>query len=156
MNWRHPDWQYLLSTYGYLAVFIGTFLEGESILVIAGFFANRGLLSLPYVIAAAFFGSFSGDQLFFLIGRVHGKKLLAKYPRMEARVHKVFRLFERWHTVYILGFRFLYGLRTLSPFVLAPPMSKPAASLFSMALALSRGPRLLRRPAMFLAMCSSE
>ncbi len=113
MNWEH--W---LSTYGYLAIFIGTFLEGESILVVAGFFASRGTLHLPYVIAAAFFGSFSGDQLFFFIGRRHGKHVLAKFPRWEARVHRIFRLFERWHTVYILGFRFLYGLRTLSPFVL--------------------------------------
>ena len=113
MNWEH--W---LSTYGYPAIFIGTFLEGESILVVAGFFASRGLLHLPYVVAAAFFGSFSGDQLFFYIGRRHGKRVLAKFPRWEARVHHIFRLFERWHTAYILGFRFLYGLRTLSPFVL--------------------------------------
>ena len=113
MNWEH--W---LSTYGYPAIFIGTFLEGESILVVAGFFASRGTLYLPYVIAAAFFGSFSGDQLFFFIGRKHGTRVLARFPRWEARVHRIFRLFERWHTAYILGFRFLYGLRTLSPFVL--------------------------------------
>jgi len=32
----------LLHQFGYLAVFIGTFLEGETILVMAGFFAERG------------------------------------------------------------------------------------------------------------------
>ena len=32
----------LVSTYGYPALLVGTFLEGETILVIAGFLAHRG------------------------------------------------------------------------------------------------------------------
>jgi membrane protein DedA with SNARE-associated domain len=35
----------LLQKFGYLAVFVGTFLEGETILVMAGFFAERGYLT---------------------------------------------------------------------------------------------------------------
>ena len=112
------DWEHLLSTYGYLAVLVGTFLEGESILVAGGIAAHEGYLQLPWVIAAAFIGSFTGDQLFFFIGRLQGRKLLAKHPKWNARVNRVHKLMERWHTIFILGFRFLYGLRTLSPFVL--------------------------------------
>ena len=33
-----------VATYGYVAVFAGTLLEGETILLSAGFAANRGLL----------------------------------------------------------------------------------------------------------------
>ena len=44
----------LVSAYGYPALFIGTFLEGETILVIAGFLAHRGYLELPWVIVIAF------------------------------------------------------------------------------------------------------
>ena len=40
----------LLQKFGYLAVFVGTFLEGETILVMAGFFAERGYLDI-YVVA---------------------------------------------------------------------------------------------------------
>ena len=43
----------LLQKFGYLAVFVGTFLEGETILVMAGFFAERGYLQIPLVILVA-------------------------------------------------------------------------------------------------------
>jgi len=55
----------IVDTYGYVAVLLGTFLEGETILVLGGFAAHRGYLALPWVIVAAFFGSLCGDQLFF-------------------------------------------------------------------------------------------
>ena len=45
----------IVDTYGYLAVLLGTFLEGETILVLGGFAAHRGYLALPWVIVAAFF-----------------------------------------------------------------------------------------------------
>jgi len=41
----------VIDTYGYVAVLIGTCLEGETILVLGG----RGYLALPWVIVAAFF-----------------------------------------------------------------------------------------------------
>jgi membrane protein DedA with SNARE-associated domain len=34
----------ILDPYGYLAVLVGTFLEGETILVLGGFAAHRGYL----------------------------------------------------------------------------------------------------------------
>ena len=41
----------LVQDYGYTAIAIGTFLEGEAILLSGGFAAHRGYLSLPIVIA---------------------------------------------------------------------------------------------------------
>ena len=43
-----------------------TFLEGETILVLAGLAAHQGYLVLTWVILAAFLGSLCGDQLFFI------------------------------------------------------------------------------------------
>ena len=63
--------QTLIQNYGYWAVFVGTFIEGETILLLGGFAAHRGYLALPWVIVAAFFGSLCGDQLFFFLGRKH-------------------------------------------------------------------------------------
>jgi membrane protein DedA with SNARE-associated domain len=60
------NFETIIAQYGYFAIIIGTFLEGETILVIGGFLAHIGLLSLPLVILSAFIGSFSGDQLYFL------------------------------------------------------------------------------------------
>ena len=58
----------IIENYGYAAILIGTFLEGETILVLAGVAAHQGYLVLTWVIIAAFVGSLCGDQLFFLFG----------------------------------------------------------------------------------------
>ena len=44
----------LIKQYGLVVLFIGTFAEGETILVIAGFLAHQGYLHLPYVLLTAF------------------------------------------------------------------------------------------------------
>ena len=45
-----------LAEYGYWAVLGGTLLEGEVVLLLAGFAAQQGVLYLPAVIAVAFCG----------------------------------------------------------------------------------------------------
>jgi len=108
----------LIETYGYLTVLIGTFLEGETILVLGGFAAHRGYLGLHWVILAAFIGSLCGDQLFFYLGRRHSQTILAKLHSWKARIDRAQRLLDRFRTPLILAFRFLYGLRTVAPFVI--------------------------------------
>ena len=108
----------LITRYGYLAILIGTFLEGETILVLGGFAAHRGLLELPGVMLAGFVGSLVSDQLFFFIGRRHGAGWLAHRPQWQARVERVRGLLNRHATTLILLFRFLYGLRNITPFAL--------------------------------------
>ena len=108
----------LIEDYGYLALLIGTFLEGETILVLAGFAAQRGHLEIQWVIVVAFLGSFSGDQLFFYIGRRYGTALIARRATWRVRAEKVYRLIERHQNFLILTFRFYYGLRSVTPFAL--------------------------------------
>lgn len=108
----------LVDTYGYLAVLVGTFLEGETILVLGGFIAHRGYLHLPWVILAAFVGTLCGDQLFFFMGRWHSQKILAKRPSWKKQIDRAHRLLERFGTPLVLGFRFMYGLRSVTPFVI--------------------------------------
>ena len=67
---------------------------------------------------AAFSGTFAGDQLFFWIGRKKGISYLKKKPTWQPRVDKVRALLEKHHASVILGFRFLYGLRSVTPFVI--------------------------------------
>jgi membrane protein DedA with SNARE-associated domain len=106
----------LITTYGYWALLVGTFCEGETVLILAGIAAHQGYLQLPWVIAIAFLGSFTGDQLFFFMGRFKGKSILAKRPRWQVRAERVHRLLERYQNPVILGYRFLYGLRSVIPF----------------------------------------
>lgn len=109
------DW---VVQYGYLALFIGTFLEGETILIVAGYLAQDGMLDLPLVIVAALFGSFGGDQTFFYIGHFKGIRFLERRPALQSSAAKAFRLLHRHQIAVILGFRFLYGIRNVTPFVI--------------------------------------
>jgi membrane protein DedA with SNARE-associated domain len=104
--------------FGYLAVMIGTFLEGETVLILGGFAAHRGYLELPWVIASAFAGTVCGDQLFYHLGRRHSQKFLARRPAWQPRIAKAQALIHRHRIAIILGFRFIYGLRTAIPFSL--------------------------------------
>lgn len=88
-------------------------------MIIGGLLAHLGYLKLPMVMLVAFIGSFSGDQLYFHIGRLRGIELLARHPHWQKRVHEVHRRIERYHDLIMLGFRFVYGMRIMTPFVLA-------------------------------------
>lgn len=108
----------LIADYGYLAVFVGTFFEGETILVLGGFAAHRGYLDIKLVMLAAFVGTFLGDQLYYFIGRRWGIALLAKRPRWRDRSAKAMALLHKYDVIFILSFRFIYGVRSVSPFVI--------------------------------------
>ena len=74
----------LLTTYGYPAIILGTFLEGETLMILAGVAAHLGYLSLDWVIVCGFCGTFFGDQLYFFLGRRHGKSMLASRTSWQA------------------------------------------------------------------------
>lgn len=108
----------LVNSYGYPVILVGTFLEGETILVLGGVAAKLGYLKLSWVIAFAFVGTLLGDQLFFFLGRFRGDAFLKRHPSWRARASRVQTILERHRIPIILGFRFVYGFRTVTPFVI--------------------------------------
>ena len=104
----------------YLVILAWTFLEGETVVLITGALISGGNvhLSVWTLALVAFAGSFGGDQAWFYIGRKYGTPLLARWPNMGKRVEWAFRLLRKEETVFILTFRFIYGLRNISPFVI--------------------------------------
>lgn len=108
----------LVENYGYAALFFGTFVEGEMILVLGAVAANLGYLKLHWVIGWAFAGTLIADQLYFYIGRYKGRSLLCRRPHWQARADRVLGQLHRYHVGFMLGFRFFYGLRTVTPFVI--------------------------------------
>lgn len=105
----------LISQYGYLAVFVGALLEGEAILVLAGFAAQQGHLSLAWVLAIAFVGGTLGDQIFFWLGKRWGGGLLRRIPGARESTLRVSRLLQRYDAWLVFGIRFMYGLRIAGP-----------------------------------------
>lgn len=105
----------IIQRWGYAAVFAGTFLEGETVLVAAGFAAHRGMLDFATIVAVAACGSFLGDQFFYFLGRRHGGRIMRRFPGFRRRAARVRALLRRYHLPFILSVRFLYGLRIAGP-----------------------------------------
>ena len=108
----------LIDSYGYLAVFVGAFLEGETVLALAGLAASRGYLDFYTVAVVALIAGFAGDQLYFFLGRRHGSRILARFPDARTRAHRFDELLARWHAPLILAIRFMYGFRIVGPVLL--------------------------------------
>jgi len=108
--------EYLIEQYGYLALFIGTLLEGETIMLIAGFAAHQSYLNIHLVILLGFAGTFISDQIFFFIGRFNGQRFLEKRSSWQNKFTRIEKQFQQHQNLLILTFRFIYGLRTVTPF----------------------------------------
>jgi membrane protein DedA with SNARE-associated domain len=112
------DLESFVQSYGYWALFLGTLLEGETVLILAGLTAHMGLMKLPLVILVAMFGSFLGDQFYFYLGRRKGAALLDSHPAWRRRAEKAQQAMRRYRNGIMLGFRFVYGMRTITPLIL--------------------------------------
>lgn len=110
--------QSFVNNYGYIAVLAGTFVEGETILVLGGVAAKMGYLELQWVMVCAFIGSLCGDQLIYHIGRRYGTPILSKKQHWAARAQHVYDVYVRYEIAVLLGFRFIYGMRTITPIAL--------------------------------------
>jgi membrane protein DedA with SNARE-associated domain len=104
--------------YFYLVTLVWTALEGETFVLLAGYAASHGLLSLPILVVCAWIGSFCGDQFYFLLGRRFGTRVLRRFPKWQPGVDRALRLLERYNTAFILSFRFIYGVRNFSSFAM--------------------------------------
>lgn len=115
----------IIKEWGYLAVLLGSMVEGESVILTAGFLAHEGYLSLYKIIMISFAGSVFADQVLYYVGRYYGEPILNRYPTLRTRSDRAFRLLRRYGTIYILSFRFIYGIRTLSPIVIGVAGIRP-------------------------------
>jgi membrane protein DedA with SNARE-associated domain len=108
----------LIANFGYVAIFIGSFLEGETVLALGGVAAAHGYLSFLAVLGTAIVGGFLGDQTWFFIGRRYGHRILARYPGLAAKAPRVQALVRRWDAASVVLLRFCYGLRIAGPVVI--------------------------------------
>ncbi|OWW21951.1 DedA family protein [Noviherbaspirillum denitrificans] len=105
------DFPHLIETYGYLAVALGSFLEGEAVLLAGSLAAWHGHLSLPVVWAIAVVASFLGNLPYFLAGRRFGPLAMRRVPALHARKKRLECLLQRHHVLIVPALRFCYGLR---------------------------------------------
>lgn len=108
----------LIEHYGLLAIFLGAALEGETAAFLGGVISHRGLLTYWSASFAATAGSFAGDQIWFFAGRYAGQWPFVRRLMEKPALARATGLLERYPTGFIFAFRFLVGLRTISPIVI--------------------------------------
>jgi membrane protein DedA with SNARE-associated domain len=107
-----------IKNWGYVAVFLGSLVEGESVILVACFMAYLGYLSLIKIMIVAFCGTLFADQTLYYVGRWYGPAILQKFQSLHAPANRAFKLLHSWDMWFILSFRFIWGIRTISPIVI--------------------------------------
>ena len=103
----------LYETCGYLASFLGTFLEGEILLLTSVISAKLGYFNFYGGLVAAFFGAFVRDTLQFLLVKKQGKKLIDKKPNLQVKLDKASGWFNKNPTLYLSFYKLMYGFSTI-------------------------------------------
>ena len=120
-----------LNQYGYATLFLLTFLEtsaflgllapGETIIVLCGFYAYRGVLDAWVVGAVAIGGAILGDQVGYLVGRTFGHGLIRRFGKYVffdvKRLLATERYFDKHGGKTIFIGRFTSILRSFGPVV---------------------------------------
>ena len=112
------NFEELLESYGVWAVLIGSCFEGEMVNTLAGIGARAGYLPWPWVILLGWSGTFLATQAWFLAGKYAGEAVLKRRPQYQPKVDKATTLLHRRGIWVFVFYRFLYGLRTITPFAI--------------------------------------
>jgi membrane protein DedA with SNARE-associated domain len=105
----------LVARYGLLAILAGAGIEGEAVVITGGILVHRGLLPFWGVAITAAIGSCVIDQLWFLAGRYFRDRRWVQKMIARPAFARALSVLERHPTKFIFSFRFIYGLRTISP-----------------------------------------
>ncbi|WP_312144724.1 DedA family protein [Brevundimonas sp.] len=118
--------EHLVEHFGLPLLFFGSGIEGEAVAATGGLLAHRGVLPLWKVAMAVFGGSWLQGQLLFVLGR--GLRTLPKMTKLLAApaCAGVLSALEAHPATLMLTFRFLFGLRSLSPLAMGASTVSPA------------------------------
>ena len=115
----HGEWiQYLaglLVTYGYIILFLWSILEGEIGLLLGGILCYSGDMNLYIAIFVAGLGGFTGDQIYFYIGRYNKGFIQRKLHSQKRKFALAHLLLKKYGWPIIFVQRYMYGLRTVIP-----------------------------------------
>ncbi|WP_293903833.1 DedA family protein [Phenylobacterium sp.] len=106
---------HFLAALGPPAILAGAAFEGQTAVIAGGVLARQGMLSPFVAVAAAAMGSGVLDQVLFILGRSFRDSRFVQRVSAKVAFAKALNMIERHPTLFILSFRFLYGLRAAGP-----------------------------------------
>ena len=105
----------LLLKYGYLLLFFGVAVEGETVLLAGSFLAERGYFHLPLVIVTAVVANCTADQIYYQAARARGRAWLETRFGNSDRYRRIIGGVSRHASWLLLVSRFAFGFRILIP-----------------------------------------
>lgn len=99
----------------YPIIYLWCILEGELALLLGGIFAHEGHVNLGLIIFIAGLGGFTGDQIYFYIGRYNKKYIQKKLKKQRRKFAVAHLLLQRFGWIVIFLQRYMYGFRTVIP-----------------------------------------
>lgn len=125
----------LIENYGLVAIFIGSGTEGEAAAVAGGIVAHRHLIPLWQVAAATYAGSLLAGQGLFWAARRFRQAPWIQRQIARPGCAAILRALEARPIRLILIYRFIFGVRTLTPIVLGA--SRLSMGMFSVVNAVA-------------------
>ena len=108
----------LLQQHLYAAIVLGSLVEGETTVVLAGYAAHQGYAPWWAVTALAACVNFALDLGWYLLGRWRGPQLLARFAALRHGVEAITPRLHRHRRRVVFLVRFMVGLRTAGPVAL--------------------------------------
>ena len=103
--------------YAYIIVFLGSLVEGESVILSASALSYMGHLNIYTIMVIAFLGTWIADQALYMLGRKKGAVIFERFPKLKASSERAFKLLHKWDAWFIILCRFIYGIRVTSSIV---------------------------------------
>jgi membrane protein DedA with SNARE-associated domain len=105
-----------LQDFWFLLIYIWSILEGETVILVSSSLIQEGKVELWIVVISAVFGGFSGDFLWYLLGKGNKEFVNKKFKKRDiARTKLLFRKYGFWIIIFL---RFLYGMRAVLPAII--------------------------------------
>jgi membrane protein DedA with SNARE-associated domain len=105
----------LMKEYSYIILYLWSILEGETGLLMAGIFSHTGDMNIYLSIFIAGLGGFTGDTIYFSIGRYNKRYVHKKFKGQRRKFALAHLLLKKYGWPIIFIQRYLYGLRTIIP-----------------------------------------
>lgn len=104
-----------LKEYGYAILYLWSILEGEMGLIMGGIMSHTGDMQYFMTVFVAGLGGFTGDQIYFYIGRFNKGFIQRKLHKQRLKFAIAHLLLKKYGWPIIFMQRYMYGLRTVIP-----------------------------------------
>lgn len=108
----------LIHNHHYLAIFIGSILQGEVSVLLAGLLVYKGHVSFPLAATSAALGALAGDLFYYGIGRLTGLALVNRFAFRARSIFKAQNLLHRCGAGSIFVVRYIQGVRAFNALLL--------------------------------------